>query len=81
MHPGFIDAHNHMSCTPTCRGVFGNVRDTGSSSVNFADWKAGVTGEDEATVATAMACVWRCFESGFTMFIEPGSLFSTESGG
>ena len=76
VHPGFIDAHNHVVHT-SCRGVFPNVRDTGPSSVNFADWKAGVTGEDEAA-ATAMACL-EMLRGGFTMFIEPGSLFSTEA--
>ena len=76
VHPGFIDAHNHVVHT-SCRGVFGNVRDTGSSSVNFADWKAGVTAEDEAA-ATAMACI-EMLRGGFTMFIEPGSLFSTDA--
>ena len=76
VHPGFIDAHNHIVHT-TCRGVFPNVRESGSSSINFADWKAGVTGEDEA-VATAMGSL-EMLRSGFTMFIEPGSLFSTEA--
>jgi 5-methylthioadenosine/S-adenosylhomocysteine deaminase len=74
VHPGFIDAHNHIVHT-SCRGVFGNIHDTGSSPVNFANWKAGVTDEDEAA-ATAMACL-EMLRSGFTMFIEPGSLFST----
>ena len=76
VHPGFIDAHNHVVHT-SCRGVFSNVRDTGSSSVSFADWKAGVTDQDEAA-ATAMACL-EMLRTGFTMFIEPGSLFSTEA--
>ena len=76
VHPGFIDAHNHIVHT-SCRGVFGSIHDTSSSPINFADWKAGVTEADEAA-ATAMACaeMLRC---GFTMFIEPGSLFSTEA--
>ena len=52
VHPGFIDAHNHIVHT-SCRGV-GNLRDAGPSPVNFADWKAGVTDDDEAA-ATAMA--------------------------
>ena len=76
VHPGFIDAHNHIVHT-SCRGVFGNIHDTGSSPANFADWKAGVTEADEAA-ATAMACV-EMLRCGFTMFIEPGSLFSTEA--
>ena len=74
VHPGFIDAHNHIVHT-TCRGVFKNIHDIGDSPVNFADWKAGVTDEDEAA-ATAMASV-EMLRGGFTMFIEPGSLFST----
>lgn len=77
VHPGFIDAHNHIVHT-SCRGVFANVHDAGSSPVNFADWKAGVTEEDEAA-AIAMAGL-EMLRSGFTMFIEPGSLFSTETG-
>ena len=77
VHPGFIDAHNHIVHT-SCRGVFGNIHETSSSPINFADWKAGVTEADEAA-ATALACV-EMLRSGFTMFIEPGSLFSTEAG-
>ena len=76
VHPGFIDAHNHIVHT-SCRGVLGNIHDTGSSPANFADWKAGVTEADEAA-ATALACV-EMLRCGFTMFIEPGSLFSTEA--
>ncbi len=76
VHPGFIDAHNHIVHT-SCRGV-GNIRDANPGPVNFADWKAGVTDEDEAA-ATATASL-EMLRSGFTMFIEPGSLFSTEAG-
>ena len=76
VHPGFIDAHNHIVHT-SCRGVFGGIHDTSSSPINFADWKAGVTDDDEAA-ATAMACV-EMLRCGFTMFIEPGSLFSTDA--
>ena len=75
VHPGFIDAHNHIVHT-SCRGV-GRLRDAGPSPVNFADWKAGVTDEDEAAAIT-MAGI-EMLRSGFTMFIEPGSLFSTEA--
>ena len=74
VHPGFIDAHNHIVHT-SCRGVFGSIHDTSSSPINFADWKAGVSEADEAA-ATALACV-EMLRCGFTMFIEPGSLLST----
>ncbi len=76
VHPGLIDAHNHIVHT-SCRGVFGNIHDTGSSPIKFADWKAGVTEHDEAA-ATAMAGL-EMLRCGFTMFIEPGSLFSTDA--
>ena len=76
VHPGFIDAHNHVVHT-SCRGV-GDVRSPTPSSVNFATWKAGVTDEDEAA-ATELASL-EMLRTGFTMFIEPGSLFSTEAG-
>ena len=77
VHPGFIDAHNHIVHT-TCRGVFGNIHDVDASTVKFADWKADVSAQDEAD-ATAMAAV-EMLHSGFTMFIEPGTLFSTDCG-
>ncbi len=76
VHPGFIDAHNHIVHT-TCRGVFSNIFDVDAAAIKFADWKADVTPEDEAA-ATAMAAV-EMLGSGFTMFIEPGTLFSTRA--
>ena len=77
VHPGFIDAHNHIVHT-SCRGVFNNVHDVSASTIKFADWKAGVSDADEAA-ATAMASL-EMLRGGFTMFIEPGSLFSTPAG-
>ena len=76
VHPGFIDAHNHIVHT-TCRGAFGNIFDVEAAPIKFADWKAGVTAEDEAAAA-AMAAV-EMLQSGFTLFIEPGSLFDTSA--
>ncbi len=77
VHPGFIDAHNHIVHT-TCRGIFGNIHDAGPLPINFAEWKASVTDADEVA-ATALAEI-EMLRNGFTMFIEPGSLFSTEAG-
>ena len=76
VHPGFIDAHNHIVHT-SCRGIFSSYHDAESLPVNFADWKASVTDADEAA-ATTMARI-EMLRNGFTMFIEPGSLFSTEA--
>ena len=77
VHPGFIDAHNHIVHT-SCRGIFGSYHDTATLPINFADWKASVTDADEAA-ATTMAGI-EMLRNGFTMFIEPGSLFSTQAG-
>ena len=74
VHPGFIDAHNHIVHT-SCRGIFNGIHNTGAAPVNFATWKADVSDADEAA-ATEMASL-EMLRSGFTMFIEPGSLFST----
>ena len=76
VHPGFIDAHNHIVHT-SCRGIFSSYHDAESLPANFADWKASVTDADEAA-ATTMAGI-EMLRNGFTMFIEPGSLFSTEA--
>ena len=76
VHPGFIDAHNHIVHT-SCRGIFGGDHGAESLPINFADWKASVTDADEAA-ATTMAGI-EMLRNGFTMFIEPGSLFSTEA--
>ena len=77
VHPGFIDAHNHIVHT-SCRGIFGSYHDTEALPINFAEWKASVTDADEAA-ATTMAGI-EMLRNGFTMFIEPGSLFSTQAG-
>ena len=71
VHPGFIDAHNHIVHT-TCRGILDQPQPAGQS-VNFADWKADVTSDDEH-VATEQSCL-ELLRHGFTMFVEPGTAF------
>jgi 5-methylthioadenosine/S-adenosylhomocysteine deaminase len=75
IHPGFIDAHNHIVHT-TCRGILDR---SGSSTpaVSFADWKADVTSKDEH-VATQLSCL-EMLRQGFTMFIEPGTAFDNDA--
>lgn len=75
IHPGLIDAHNHI-VHGTSRGVFGSgapLRD----QISFADWKAGVSPEDEfiATQAAALEML----RVGFTTFVEPGTAFDTDA--
>jgi 5-methylthioadenosine/S-adenosylhomocysteine deaminase len=76
VHPGFIDAHNHI-VHGTCRGVFADTARSGELKVSFADWKADVTAEDEY-VATLLASL-EMLRNGFTMLIEPGSVFEPNS--
>ena len=73
IHPGFIDAHNHIVHT-TCRGILDQPQ---QSNICFADWKADVTSEDEH-VATKFSCL-EMLRHGFTMFIEPGTAFDNDA--
>lgn len=73
VHPGLIDAHNHI-VHGTSRGVFASgepVRD----GVTFADWKADVTSDDEF-IATQVAAL-EMLRVGFTTFVEPGTAFDS----
>ena len=53
VHPGFIDAHNHI-VHGTCRGIFASAAASANDPVTFADWKADVTPGDE-NIATQLA--------------------------
>jgi 5-methylthioadenosine/S-adenosylhomocysteine deaminase len=75
VHPGFIDAHNHIVHT-TCRGIFGNGIDP-PPAVSFADWKADVTSDDEFVAAQCAGL--EMLRNGFTMFIEPGTVFDCDA--
>jgi 5-methylthioadenosine/S-adenosylhomocysteine deaminase len=75
VHPGFIDAHNHI-VHGSCRGIFGEGIDP-PPAVNFADWKADVSPADEF-VATQCAAL-EMLHNGFTMFIEPGTAFDCDA--
>jgi 5-methylthioadenosine/S-adenosylhomocysteine deaminase len=75
IHPGFIDAHNHIVHT-TCRGILDRSMPS-ADNVSFADWKADVTSEDEH-IATQLSCL-EMLRHGFTMFIEPGTAFDNDA--
>lgn len=76
VHPGFIDAHNHI-VHGTCRGIFADTARSGQLKVSFADWKADVTPEDE--YAAAMLAGLEMLRNGFTLLIEPGSVFEPDA--
>ena len=75
VHPGFIDAHNHIVHT-TCRGIL-DLPQKYPTKVSFADWKADVTSEDEHA-GTQLSCL-EMLRQGFTMFIEPGTAFDNDA--
>lgn len=75
VHPGFIDAHNHV-VGAGCRGVFAGGSHDPVSGVNYAQWKADVTDDDEAA-ATALSAL-QLLHNGFTGFVEPGTVFAVD---
>ena len=76
VHPGFIDAHNHV-VGAGCRGVFANEADDPVSGVNYAAWKADVTSEDEAAATTLTAL--QLLHAGYTGVVEAGTVFDTQA--
>ena len=78
LHPGFIDAHNHV-VGAGCRGVFANDADDPVSGVNYAAWKADVTSDDEAAAATLTAL--QLLHAGYTGVVEAGTVFDSASSG
>jgi 5-methylthioadenosine/S-adenosylhomocysteine deaminase len=75
VHPGFIDPHVHI-VHGTCRGIYGPLM-ASAPKVPFADWKADVTSEDEHA-ATQLGSL-ELLRSGFTGFIEPGSVYDPDA--
>lgn len=75
VHPGFIDAHNHV-VGAGCRGVFANDADDPASGVNFAAWKADVDGGDEA-IATQLTAL-QLLHNGYTAVVEAGTVFAVD---
>ena len=76
VHPGFIDAHNHV-VGAGCRGVFANEADDPASGVNYAAWKADVNSEDEAAATTLTAL--QLLHAGYTGVVEAGTVFDTRA--
>ena len=76
VHPGFLDAHNHV-VGAGCRGIFANEADDPVSGVNYAAWKAAVTGEEEA-VATTLSAL-QLLHAGYTGVVEAGTVFDTQA--
>lgn len=75
VHPGFIDAHNHVVHN-TCRGIFGEGIDP-EPDIPFATWKADVTSDDE--FAATQSAALEMLRNGFTMYVEPGTAFDCDA--
>ena len=76
LHPGFIDAHNHI-VGGGCRGVLAEGYRDPASGVNYADWKAEVSADDER-IATELGAL-QLLHNGFTGFVEPGTVFDPDA--
>lgn len=73
VHPGFIDAHIHVS-QYTARSVLPRM---GSGPVSMGDWKGALRAEDEHASATLAACDYLL--SGYTGFVDPGTIFEPDA--
>ncbi|TIN32506.1 MAG: hypothetical protein E5Y10_34180 [Mesorhizobium sp.] len=73
VHPGFIDAHIHIS-QYTARSVLPRMAGT---AITMGDWKAALTPEDEHTSATLAAIDY--LRSGYTAFVDPGTIFDPDA--
>lgn len=73
VHPGFIDAHIHIS-QYTSRCVLPLMAGT---SVTMGDWKAALTPEDEHASAQLAAVDY--LRSGYTAFVDPGTIFEPDA--
>jgi cytosine/adenosine deaminase-related metal-dependent hydrolase len=73
VHPGFIDAHVHVS-QYTSRSVLARMQGT---SASMGDWKSVLTAEDEAASAALAALDY--LKSGYTGFVDPGTIFEPDA--
>ncbi|WP_163266179.1 amidohydrolase family protein [Chelativorans alearense] len=73
VHPGFIDAHVHVS-QYTARTVLPLME---STSITMGDWKGALTPEDEH--ASALLAALDYLKCGYTGFVDPGTIFSPDA--
>ncbi len=73
VHPGFIDAHVHIS-QYTSRSVLSSMVGT---RITMGDWKSALTPEDEHASAALAAVDY--LRSGYTGFVDPGTIFSPDA--
>lgn len=71
-HPGFIDAHVHVS-QYTSRSVLARMEGT---SASMGDWKSVLTPADEEASAALASLDY--LKSGYTGFVDPGTIFEPD---
>jgi cytosine/adenosine deaminase-related metal-dependent hydrolase len=72
-HPGFIDAHIHIS-QYTSRSVLARMAPT---AITMGDWKAQLRPEDEHDSALLAAVDY--LRAGYTGFVDPGTIFEPDA--
>lgn len=73
VHPGFVDAHVHIS-QYTSRSVLSSMEGAG---ITMGDWKSALTAEDEYASAALAAVDY--LKSGYTGFVDPGTIFTPDA--
>jgi 5-methylthioadenosine/S-adenosylhomocysteine deaminase len=73
VHPGFIDAHVHVS-QYTSRSVLSRMEGT---PISMGDWKSALTPDDEHASASLASVDY--LKSGHTGFVDPGTIFDPDA--
>lgn len=73
VHPGFVDAHIHIS-QYSARSVLPRMAGTG---INMGSWKAALRPEDEAASVRLAALDY--LSAGYTGFVDPGTIFAPDA--
>ncbi|MDW9782932.1 amidohydrolase family protein [Sinorhizobium meliloti] len=73
VHPGFIDAHIHIS-QYTSRSVLPRMSGT---AITMGDWKAALSPADEHASASLAAVDY--LRRGYTGFVDPGTIFEPDA--
>ncbi len=76
VHPGFVDAHTHLTFHLT-RGVFSDVPRFSSTAVTYTDWFNALEPEDE--YASALLACLEMLRCGITCVMEPGTVFEPDA--
>jgi cytosine/adenosine deaminase-related metal-dependent hydrolase len=73
VHPGFIDAHIHVS-QYAARSALPRMA---GGAINMGHWKAELTPQDEH--ASAMLAAIDYLSCGYTGFVDPGTIFAPDA--